>query len=186
MVLKSQTAQHGFFVVKRFESLYREFAQETRFKIPTYAFPLFGTDPGRLSVRYHGLDRDAVCGKKKRNATLAEIRFDELERVGAVVDEVIQSQEHADEILEWAEKERPGDYEIIWGRIRASAAVPPTGFRSIGWEPTYFGGDHFSAVCDCMCFPRWHGTDPDGTQLREYFARLNANGLFPAASTAAD
>ena len=30
------------------------------------------------------------------------------------------------------------------------SGVGPT----LGFEPTWFWGDHFSAVCDCVCFPR--------------------------------
>ena len=29
-----------------------------------------------------------------------------------------------------------------------------------------------------MCFPRWHGTDPEGALFLSYFQRLNAKGLF--------
>jgi len=45
-------------------------------------------------------------------------------------------------------------------------------------------GDHFSASCDCLCFPRWHGTDPEGLLFREHFSRLNRDGLFRSAQEA--
>jgi hypothetical protein len=35
-----------------------------------------------------------------------------------------------------------------------------------------------------MCFPRWHGTDREGTLFREHFARLNENALFDSAEHA--
>jgi hypothetical protein len=34
------------------------------------------------------------------------------------------------------------------------------------------------------CFPRWHGTDPEGVLFREHFERLNRHGLFESAQEA--
>jgi len=50
----------------------------------------------------------------------------------------------------------PVDYEAVWTRIAHLGIAEPKGFKSIGYEPTYFTGDHFSASCDCMLIPRWH------------------------------
>jgi hypothetical protein len=37
-----------------------------------------------------------------------------------------------------------------------------------------------------MCFPRWHGTDEDGTLFLEHYSRLNSHGLFDSAAHATD
>ena len=36
-----------------------------------------------------------------------------------------------------------------------------------------------------MCFPRWHGTDTEGTLFAEYHERLNESALFRTAEEAA-
>jgi hypothetical protein len=90
------------------------------------------------------------------------------------------------DVLGWTKEESPDDYEIIWAKIADRPHRPPSTFQRLGFEPTYFTSDHFSAVCDCMCFPRWHGTDREGELFRPYSDRLNANGLFDDASSAAE
>jgi hypothetical protein len=180
------TTNSGFLVVKRYEALYREFAARPDFTLPIYALPLCGSDPERNTVRYRGLDRDAVTGRKC--GTLAEVRVHELEQDGAVddLDNFLATFAEAEDVLQWAEMESPGAYEIIWARIAGTGVFPPDRFVCLGFEPSYFTGDHFSAICDCMCFPRWHGTDPDGTLFRRYFDQLNPRGLFSSAQLASE
>ena len=55
---------------------------------------------------------------------------------------------------------------------------------SLGFEPTWFVGDCFSAVCDCMCFPKWHGTDKEGVLFVEHYERLNQHALFNSRNEA--
>jgi hypothetical protein len=82
----------------------------------------------------------------------------------------------ADEIrARLGEAER--DDEVVWAR-RVATAAPPPGYGSAGYEPSYVTGDHFSASCDCMPFPRWHGTDEAGDLFRTHVRRLNRAGLF--------
>jgi hypothetical protein len=175
----------GFLVVKTFDALYRAFAQKAQFTSTIYALPVFGTTPDRLGVRYRGLDREALSPWQK--GLLAEMRLQELR--GDLIDgteDFLATYQEALDVLGWAEEELPGVYEIVWARLRDALDVPPPGFVSLGFEPTYFTGGHFSAICDCMCFPRWHGTDPEGLLFRQYFERLNANGLFEDAGVAAE
>ena len=54
----------------------------------------------------------------------------------------------------------------------------------LGYDPTWFIGDHFSAIADCMCFPLWHGTDEAGTLFKTYHDRLNGNALYDNAEDA--
>src|SRR5271170_2504820 len=51
---------HAFLIVKKFEALYQDFAAKPNFTLPVYALPLHDTNASRLSVRYHGLDRDPL------------------------------------------------------------------------------------------------------------------------------
>lgn len=174
----------GFLVVKKFEVLHQEFCSKAEFDRAIYALPVKGTQPDQLTVRYRGIDRDALACFDE--GSVGEVRMEELKREGRVDpdDELILSLDDARDVLRWMEQERPGVYEIVWTRIAVRGAEPPTGWRSLGFEPTYFGGDHFSAICDCMCFPRWHGTDQEGTLFADYFSRLNSSGLFGDATTA--
>lgn len=176
----------GFLVVKRFETLYREFAAKPEFKMAIYALPVVDTGPERLSVRYRGVDRAALSPWAK--GLLAEVRMLELEGGNRIdgTEGFLSSHPEALDVLGWANEEVPFAYEILWARVAGNTDEPPAGFALLGYEPTYFTGDHFSAICDSMCFPRWHGTDPAGELFRSYFERLNINGLFDEPATAAE
>ncbi len=80
--------------------------------------------------------------------------------------------------------QRPERWEIIWAARTDMDAPEPEGAALLGYEPAYFYPDHFSAIADCMCFPRWHGCDPEGTLFRDYFERLNRHALFDTAREA--
>jgi hypothetical protein len=180
-------SDHGFLVVKRFDVLYRQFAADPRFNQDMYALPLVGTEPERLNVRYHGLDRVALTSYGDRTASLGELRLHELEQAGrfdGIGDNLITTIEDAEDVLGWTQHDAPGVYELVCARIAGGTCNPPTGWKLLGFEPSYFVGDHFSAICDCMCFPRWHGTDDEGTLFLPYFQRLNRYGLFDSASEA--
>lgn len=172
---------NGFLVLKRFEPLFREFAARPEFNRRIYALPVFGEEPSRAVVRYRGLDRGAI--KPYAHGALAEIRMAELDPDDANGG-FVTTLDQAREVLAWAEEEAPHVYEIAWARVAATPHAPPPGFELLGFEPSYFTGDHFSASCDCLCFPRWHGTDPEGLLFRQHFSRLNRDGLFRSAEEA--
>jgi hypothetical protein len=139
----------------------------------------------RLTVRYRGIDRNALTPFAK--GSLAEVRL--LELKGGQIDsteDFLTTYKQAIDVLGWTKEESSEDYEIIWAKIADRPDRPPSTFQRLGFEPTYFMGDHFSGICDCMCFPRWHGTDREGKLFRSYFDRLNSNGLFDDAPTAAE
>lgn len=174
---------NGFLVVKRFEHIYSTFAKRSGFDKDIYALPLTGTTHSRLTVRYRGLDREAISPSPK--GLLAEIRLYELK--GNAIDgteDFLTTHGDALDVLSWANVEFPGAYEIVWTRLASNEGPPPEGFACLGFDATYLTGDHFSAICDCMCFPRWHGTDPEGVLFRDHFNRLNTNGLFDDAEHA--
>jgi len=116
----------GFLVVKRFEALYGAFARETKFDSAIYALPVFGTTSERLSVRYRGLDRDALSPARK--GTLAEMRLGELngDRIDGTED-----YEEALDVLGWANEEMPGVYEVVWTRIAERSSTTNAPIRRV-------------------------------------------------------
>jgi hypothetical protein len=182
----------GFLVVKRFDALYREFAAKPKFVRDIYALPVADTAPDRAPVTYRGMDRDAIKPSQGSDGTLPAIRMAELNRAMLEdpafrfdgQEDFLVDERDARDVLRWAEEETPGEYELIWARTAGAPPVPPSGYECLGYEPTTFVSDHFSPLCDCMCFPRWHGTDREGVLFIDHFERLNASGLFddPAAA----
>ncbi|RPI00281.1 MAG: hypothetical protein EHM72_09700 [Calditrichaeota bacterium] len=80
----------------------------------------------------------------------------------------------------------PKDWEILWVRLTEETGQAPPQSVRLGFEPSWYPKGYFSALCDCMCFPRWHGTDEAGTLFADYHARLNAHGLFESQNDAVD
>lgn len=185
------TGLGAYLLVKRHEALYREYAAELGSSTWTvYAVPVLGTEPPADGVRYRGLDREPLWGlapRKYGNApaqSAAEIRMGELETERRTAGASIFSHDDMREVLRWAEEERPGVYEPVWARVQGTDAAPPEGYAKRGYEPNYFPQEWFSPIADCMFFPRWHGTDDEGTLFLDHFKRLNAYGLFDTSEAA--
>jgi hypothetical protein len=176
--------ESAFLVVKRFEVLYRNFAQKTHFNRAIYALPEASTDWTASRVRYHGLDRNPITAWDDARALAAQIRIAEIGEVPRWIGCYLLQPEDVTDVLKWAEAEVPGEYEPIWARLAGSEITPPMSYRLVGYEPSFFPGGYFSASCDCMCFPRWHGTDVEGVLFSEHFKRLNNNGLFESSNEA--
>lgn len=174
----------AYLIVKRFESVYAAFAKQQKFDKETYAFPLFGTSHERLKVRYRGLDRDPLDAYDRDPALAAEIQMFEFEGTGRCAGSLIYGASDVNRVLAWAEEEQPGVYEPVWARLATDRTEPPTGYVSAGFEPSFFPEGHFSPICDCMCFPRWHGTDREGVAFATFFEVLNDRGLFDNPDTA--
>jgi hypothetical protein len=183
-ILEPGNIESAYLVVKRFKVLYKDFAQKPQFNRAIYALPLFGTDWSTSRVRYHGLDRDPLSAWDDPRALLAEIRMAEIGEVPQWVGCYLLRSQDVTDVLKWAEAEVPGEYESVWTRLAGSDIMPPPSFRLAGYEPSYFPSGFFSALSDCMCFPRWHGTDPEGVLFSEHFKRLNGYGLFNSANEA--
>jgi len=172
----------GFLVVKSYESLLSSFSRDIDTVHQIYAIPKRKANVS--GVFYNGLDRDAL-DSYKNSKILSEIRLNELEIAGDYLDGFLWSIDHAKEVHGYLENES-SNYEIIWTRLVRSKVEPPEEFESIGFEATYFVSDHFSPSCDCMMFPRWHGTDREGELFKKYFRRLNSKGLFTTSDEAKD
>jgi hypothetical protein len=166
---------HGYLIVTKYEVLYRKYVHRYGEYVGFYAIPRKDKDPSELSIRYRGIDRDAM-GDYKNGDDLAELYMAELAEKDQCYDGFTFTESDARQAFDLLTT--PDDYELIWVRIADSGAAAPSGYQSIGFEPSYFEGDHFSPSCDCMMFLRWHGTDEEGVLFLPYYRKLNPYGLF--------
>ena len=183
----------AYLVVTRFEVLYTRFANDPRFDGDLYAVPLRGTRPGFRSVRYRGLDRDpltpwppVLAGAVESPAPAAETFMAKLDDEGRCDIASIFSADDVAEVLRFAEGEHPREFEAVWARVVGFSEPAPRSYERLGFEPSFFPSGWFSPIADCMCFPRWHGTDREGVAFRQYFDQLNPYGLFASAELAGD
>ena len=165
----------GFLIVRRPETMGDALKDRGSPPAGFYGIRGMANDSFDAGRRYRGIDRSPIFADDKFD-DLACVRMAELEKIQRSYDDFIFDPLDAKDVLNYATA--PVDYEIIWCRIVGSNASAPPGFKSLGFEATYFDSSHFSPSCDCMFFPRCHGTDSDGTAFALYFAMLNANGLF--------
>jgi hypothetical protein len=173
----------GFLIVLRFEELYAKHAGKLRNSRDWYAIPRIDKSALESLIKYRGTDRDALGPNDVLPSSLAELHLADLEKQGRCIDGLLFSSADVEAVLAWLEGES-SRYEVIWLREAGTSGEPPAGFESIGFDPSYLVGDHFSASCDCLMFPRWHGTDQEGTLFLDHFRRLNRHGLFKTAEEA--
>lgn len=169
---------HGYLIVKPYATLYRKYMGRYKLTSDYYAIPRVDRTPEQSPIQYRGVDRDALSDYEKSD-TLAEVRMAELVVEGRCEEGFLFADADLNEVLALLPSD--AEYEVVWTRIAGVTVDPPVGFEAIGFEPTFFIGDHFSASCDCLLIPRWHGTDKEGTLFAEHFRRLNAYGLFGTA-----
>jgi len=79
--------------------------------------------------------------------------------------ELIQERSAAEEIRLIVDL--PEDFEII----EVARGNFGTKYNFLGFDIGYWGGDHYSLICDSAVMPHWHGPDPEcfeelGKQLR--------------------
>jgi hypothetical protein len=173
--------QAGFLIVKTYPKLYFDYAPKYNLTRALYAVPRIDKTPEDNLKKYRGLDRDALEEFNQSN-DMSEIRMYELSEENRCFNGLIFDYSDVLDIFNYLENKQ--DYEIVWAKKTRSQIEPPPQFELAGYEPTYFTGDHFAAQCDCMLFPRWHGTDEEGTVFKDYFFKLNSNGLFNRSETA--
>ncbi len=189
--------QAGFLIVKTFEALYRTFPHPLPPGVSLYSIPRSNLEPDALPKKYRGIDRESIEGSSLK--TMAGLIRDNLvtfpvgERAACLALSYLEEQGQAGEDFifkldnardVYSLLGEPDQWEIIWAADTAARIQPPRNLRLLGFEPTWFLGDHFSAICDCMFFPRWHGTDNDGTLFAAYYNQTNEHGLFDSAEAA--
>jgi hypothetical protein len=184
----------GFLIVRDFNSLYVRFPEPA--DRPIYAIPVRGMAPESMAKRYRGIDREPLepWSLEDLRHGLPGIPFPRPEEQAACVGLFdLGSRDEADWDFIWqledarhiyALLENRHEWEVVWVAPVAVASARPPGSVRFGFEPTWYTGDHFSAVCDCLCFPRWHGTDPEGILFREHYERLNAHALLDSVEEA--
>ena len=166
----------GLLIVKTFERLYADYKDRYALTRDYYAMPRIDREPRQSPIQYRGLDRDALDDYADSGLD-AEVLLALLALERGAVNGIVFSPGDAQQVFEMLGPLQI-DYEILWTRIAGSNVEPPGGYCSAGYDPTYFSGDHFSASCDCMLIPRWHGTDEAGELFLPFFHQLNAYGLF--------
>jgi hypothetical protein len=184
----------GFLVVRTFEEVYRTFRERPPGEPVSYSIPRPGVPPQAMAKKYRGIDRLPVgahpvrvhgvedCPRAAEEPEAYQLMWD-LEDAGRAAEDFVFALQDARRLH--AALQAPAKWEIIWVRDAVAGADRSGVGPTLGFEPTWFWGDHFSAVCDCMCFPRWHGTDKEGTLFAEYHERLNESALFRTAEEAA-
>ena len=186
----------GYLIVTRFEVLYDAALRSGQYDVhPVITGPIYGIPHKSRPVlpagfpRYRGIDREplrALSYEAAKQITESGLPSEANEATALLWDiETNTGREDgwvtsAQDIQSvWdALAEEQQRYEIIFGKEWDDPASPPEGVDFLGSDAAYFVLDHFSCICDALFFPRWHGTDPDGTLFRAHFSKLNRNGLF--------
>ena len=193
-----------FLIVKKYALLFSDHVQTNIANCYNdkniYAIPTLEQKLEQMPIQYRGTDREPIeagfdtvyehLENKMACHTLAEHKMYEKWKETSIdlrglgyMDFQLTSLQDTLDVLKVAESESPNVYEIIWVKIAGHHATPPEGFIRAGYEPSYFPEGFFSPVCDCMCIPRWHGTDEEGELFQTYYRQLNSYGLFNDAET---
>jgi hypothetical protein len=86
---------------------------------------------------------------------------------------------HVQEAIQLA----PASEQVEVVRVRRGSIQK--GKPTIGYDVGYWGGDHYSIICDSIVTPTWHPPQPEDFQtLAESLASLNAYLLFPTPDEA--
>ncbi len=198
----------GYLIVKTFERMYREYLKVreiSSFPLADnkviYSIPWRGCPAQSQTKQYQGVSRDPLFRWDDRDEKLfrgtnlvvepedheleAHFALGRLPEIGEDEMTIIGSLEDARHVfgLLGTSAER----ETIWVRDIDSDSSEVPDYPLLGYEPTLgFGGQWFSAISDCLCFPLWHGTDSEGVLFREYHDRLNKHALFETSEAARD
>jgi len=182
-----RVVKSGYLIERSFERMYAEFDRPADPDEIIYSIPRRGVPAAGSSKKYRGIARNplqpwfqelagapGVTEPEEREAA-AELRL--LEDAGRSADDFIHSLDDVKRV--WEKLRAPTNWEVVWvADIEAGIAAPPH-TPLLGFEPTWFTGDHLSAIADCMCFPIWHGNDEGGLLFAEHHDRLNEHALFP-------
>lgn len=173
----------GFMVVLTFEAQYRKYLQDRDYVTDweaSYCMPLPSVPPEKMAHKYRGTDRealDAFTGSDNPGESFLGGLEDQNNADGSI----IRNFDDAKTALSMTPDK--ADREIIWVKSMFSQAEAPNGYVSVGFEPVWFASG-FSALCDCMHFMRWHGTDDEGTAFAKYMKLFNGHGLFKTKEVA--
>ena len=192
----------GYLIVTRHEVLYKTALESRRYDDnPTgkaiYGIPFVDPVAPDNVPRYRGIDRDPLHALTFDVAELfSEAGIPSKASAGTQLLSEIENSTNRDDgwvtsfpdiAAVWGVLGKEQSvYEIIWAREFNDPTPVPEGQGFLGCDAAYFVFDHFSCICDALFFPRWHGTDPEGTLFRKHFELLNQNGLFDTNELALD
>lgn len=184
----------GYLIVKTFERMYREFWKPFEANEVIYSIPRKGVPPESYEKKYRGSGRDPLqpwieqlrdtgVVEPTDNELEASLFLNDLDEIGKSKDDFVFSLDDVRELL--SKIHPPIERDIIWAARCDKQTKKPENSFLLGYEPTWFyPSDHFSAIADCMCFPRWHGCDLEGTLFKSYHEGLNEYGLYPTQDEA--
>jgi len=184
--------QSGYLIEKSFERMYLEFGRPAASDEFVYSIPRRGVPPDTCPKRYRGIARQPLQpwfheisgapGVEEPEELEAAEEMRKLEESGRSAEDFVF--EFADVERVRRKLKRPSDWELLWAADCGAGVVPPSNGELLGFEPTWFVGDHFSAISDSMCFPEWHGPDEAGVLFARHHDRLNDHALFRTRSDA--
>lgn len=189
----------GYLIVKTFERVFREYLKLCDFKKwplrsdrGIYSIPWKGMPADDYEKRYRGVERDPLFSWDEKDEEIfrgsgmvaepedaeleAHLAVGRFEKAQETDNDFIKS--HEDAVSAFNLLQTPVEREIIWIRDAESDSSGLPDYPLLGYDPSYSGGDWFSAISDCMCFPRWHGTDTEGELFKKYHDNLNQYALF--------
>ncbi len=194
----------GYLIATRFNALYAAaIHQGTYDNHPAVSAPLYGIphksipSPDGTRPECRGIDREPHSALSFENARLytdsgipckatdATALLDDIEVAIGRNDGWVTEGESIRKVWD-ALGEAQAKYEVVFAKEYEDAARPPNDAAFLGCDTAYFIFDHFSCICDALFFPRWHGTDLEGTLSRPHFDKLNRNGLFDSNQVAWD
>ncbi len=87
--------------------------------------------------------------------------------------DILESLEQAKEV--YALLDQKDNYEIV----HLKRFVQDTNSNTLGFDIGYWGGDHFSLICDVAVMPMWHPPlEEDYNEIAPWLKLLNLNVLF--------
>ncbi len=196
----------GYLIAAQFETLYEHALNNQAYddhpqlskKRPIYGIPLKEfPEPREDTPRYRGIDReplDAMSYEEAKILREAEVPV-EANDATALLQQIQDRTGREDGWVTRIEDilaiwkllgERQSAYELIFGRTFDDTEPVPGFCEFLGWDSAQFVDDYFSCICDALFFPRWHGTDKEGTLFKKHYDSLNKNGLFDTNEQATD
>lgn len=198
---------YGYLIVKTFERMYREYLELRdikKYPLPNdrviYSIPWKEMPPEAFMKQYRGVSRDPLFSWDEKDEQIfrgsgmvvepvpaeleANLAIGRLDKAKKADYDFLKSHEDAMHVFSLLQV--PAEREIIWIRNAESDSSGLPDYTLLGYEPAMFGGDWFSALSDCMCFPIWHGTDIEGELFKMYHDNLNQYALFETPNMARD
>ena len=161
----------GFLIVRSYEWMYQHFWKPAEADQFIYAIPRKGADPKSNEKKYHGISRNPLEAWYAEYYDVPPVKTPE-ELTARSALRLLEDHHLADEGFIFQESDardifarliEPTHWELIWATKVDTPSTEPVNTKLLGFEPTWFYSDFFSAIADSMCFPMWHGPDPEGT-----------------------